>query len=66
MLGGYDPLHDEGLQYVEKLRAAGVSVTLADYPSMVHCFIYMQSFLPQAHEALATASKAVGAILTAR
>lgn len=66
MLGGYDPLHDEGLQYAEKLRAAGVSVTVADYPSMVHCFIYMQSFLPQAHEALASASKAVGAILTSR
>ena len=66
MLGGYDPLHDEGAQYAEKLRAAGVKVTVADYPGMVHCFIYMQSFLPQAHEALASASKAVGAILTAR
>jgi acetyl esterase len=65
MLGGYDPLHDEGAQYAEKLRAAGVKVTVADYPSMVHCFVYMQSFLPQAHEALANASKAVGSILTA-
>ena len=65
MFGGYDPLHDEGAQYAEKLRAAGVKVTVADYPGMVHCFTYMQSFLPQAHEALASASKAVGAILTA-
>jgi acetyl esterase len=65
MLGGYDPLHDEGSQYAEKLRAAGVKVTVADYPSMVHCFVYMQSFLPQAHEALSSASKSVGSILTA-
>ena len=65
MLGGYDPLHDEGLQYAEKLRAAGVKVTVADYPSMVHCFVYMQSFLPQAHEALSGAAKTVGEILTA-
>jgi len=65
MLGGYDPLHDEGAQYAEKLRTAGVKVTVADYPGMVHCFIYMQSILPQAHEALASASKAVGAILSA-
>ena len=65
MLGGYDPLHDEGLQYAEKLRAAGVKVTVADYPSMVHCFVYMQSFLPQAHEALSGAAKTVGDILTA-
>jgi acetyl esterase len=66
MLGGYDPLHDEGLRYAEKLRAAGVKVTVSDYPGMVHCFVYLQSFLPQAHEALSVASKAVGAALSAR
>ena len=66
MLAGFDPLHDEGAQYAEKLRAAGVQVTVADYPSLIHCFIYMQSFLPQAQEALARASKAVGVILNAR
>ena len=66
MLGGFDPLHDEGLQYADKLRAAGVKVTLADYESLVHCFIYMQSFLPQAHEALTAASRAVAEMLKAR
>ena len=53
MLGGYDPLHDEGLAYAEKLQAAGVKVTIADYADMVHCFIYLQTVLPQAHEAVA-------------
>ena len=52
MLGGFDPLHDEGMQYADKLRAAGVQVTVADHTDMVHCFVYLQSFLPQAHEAV--------------
>lgn len=64
MLAGFDPLHDEGLQYAEKLRATGVSVTVADYPNMVHDFIYLQAVLPQAAEALNAASKALKAALT--
>jgi acetyl esterase len=65
MLGGYDPLHDEGLAYAEKLKAAGVKVTIADYAGMVHCFIYLQTVLPQAHEAVAEAARAVKAALDA-
>jgi acetyl esterase len=65
MLGGYDPLHDEGLAYAEKLRAAGVKVTIADHADMVHCFIYLQTVLPQAHDAVADAAKAVRAALDA-
>ena len=65
MLGGFDPLHDEGMQYADKLRAAGVKVTVADYSDMVHTFVYLQSVLPQAHEALAAASKAVAKMFTA-
>ena len=65
MLGGYDPLHDEGLAYAEKLRAAGVKVTIADYAGLVHCFIYLQTILPQAHDAVAKAAKAVRAALDA-
>lgn len=63
MLGGFDPLHDEGLAYAEKLRAANVSVTVADYPDMVHVFIYLQAVLPQAAEALNAAAKALKAAL---
>jgi len=59
MLAGYDPLHDEGLAYAEKLRQAGVKVTVADYGDMVHSFIYLQTVLPQAREAVAAAAKAV-------
>lgn len=63
VLGGYDPLHDEGLAYAEKLKAAGVQVTIADYGEMVHCFIYLQTVLPQAHDALADAAQAVAKAL---
>jgi acetyl esterase len=59
MLGGYDPLHDEGLAYAEKLRGAGVKITIADYADMVHCFIYLQTVLPQAHDAVTEAARAV-------
>lgn len=64
MLAGFDPLHDEGLQYAERLRLAGVSVTVADYPGMVHDFIYLQAVLPQAAEALNTAAKALKTALS--
>ncbi|HEY4124664.1 MAG TPA: alpha/beta hydrolase [Rhizomicrobium sp.] len=59
MLGGFDPLHDEGMAYAEKLRAAGVSAAVVDYPDMVHVFIYLQAILPQAAEALNAAAKAL-------
>jgi acetyl esterase len=65
MLAGYDPLHDEGLAYAEKLRAAGGKVTVADYAEMVHGFIYMQTVLPQARDAVAGAAKAVKKALDA-
>lgn len=65
MVAGFDPLHDEGVAYAEKLRDAGVAVTLDDYPDMVHDFIYLQAVLPQAAEALCTAAKALRAALTA-
>jgi|SRR5579871_518929 len=52
MLGGYDPLHDEGEAYAQKLRAAGVPVRVSDHSDMVHCFFYLQAILPKAHEAV--------------
>ena len=64
MLAGFDPLHDEGLLYAERLRQAGVPVTLRDYPDMVHDFIYMVSALPAARAALSGAAAALKAALS--
>jgi len=61
MLAGFDPLHDEGLAYAQKLRAAGVAVEIADYSDMPHSFVYLQAIVPQAHEALADAAAALRA-----
>ncbi|MGA9795293.1 MAG: alpha/beta hydrolase [Rhizomicrobium sp.] len=55
----FDPLHDDGVHYAEKLRAAGVSVTHVDYPGLVHDFIYLQAIIPQAPEAMKAAAAAL-------
>jgi acetyl esterase len=59
MVAGFDPLHDEGIAYAEKLREAGVAVAVAEYPHMVHDFIYLVGVLPQASEALGAAANAL-------
>jgi acetyl esterase len=43
-----DPLIDEGLQYADKLRAAGVPVDLEIYRGVTHEFIKMGRAIPQA------------------
>jgi len=58
-----DLLHDEGLQYAAKLRAAGVPVEVKDYPGLVHDFIYLQGVLPQAAQALKEAAHALKSTL---
>lgn len=53
-----DPLTDDGYQYADKLRAAGVPVTVQVWPGVIHDFINMGRLLPeatQAYEALASA-----------
>lgn len=59
MVAGCDPLHDEGLAYAEKLRAAGVAVGVADYPGQLHSFVNFSAAFPSARAALADAAKAV-------
>jgi acetyl esterase len=61
----FDPLHDEGLAYGEKLKKAGVACEIVDYKSLVHDFIYLQAILPQAATALKAASAALGKALKA-
>ncbi len=41
----FDPLRDEGETYGEKLRAAGVPVTVSRYEGMIHGFFSMYEVL---------------------
>ena len=61
---GCDPLRDEGLAYAKRLREAGVSVTLTQYPGMFHGFVRMTRILDQSRallgELAAALRKALG------
>ena len=47
MTAGLDPLRDEGLDFVKKLRKSSVSVTHSHYPDMLHGFLGMPKALSQ-------------------
>ena len=56
IVAGNDPLHDEGVAYAEKLRAAGVPTALHVYPGAIHGFASLIGMVPLADEAVATAA----------
>jgi acetyl esterase len=59
LTAGFDPLRDEAIAYAAKLKQAGVTVTHVDYPTMIHGFLTMQSWIPLATQAIAAAGQAV-------
>lgn len=54
-----DPLVDEGVDYADKLRAAGVAVDLEIYRGVTHEFIKMGRAIPEALQAHADAAAAL-------
>lgn len=56
---GFDPLMDEGLAYAEKLRRAGVPVTLRQMDDQIHGFLGLPAAIPAANRAM----DEVGAVL---
>ena len=59
LTAGFDPLREEAIAYAAKLKAAGVTVTHVDYPTMIHGFLTMQNWIPLAGQAIAAAGQAV-------
>jgi acetyl esterase len=60
----YDPLRDEDAAYAERLREAGVPVTLRQWDGQMHAFFTMVGFYPAAQPALEEAAAAVRAAVT--
>ena len=52
VVAGFDPLYDEGVGYVEKLRDAGVPVEVQDHPDMLHGFLTFTGAIPRTRAAL--------------
>ena len=40
LTAGFDPLRDEGNAYAEAMRAAGVTVDLREFGSLIHSFAH--------------------------
>ncbi|MDB5424255.1 MAG: esterase/lipase [Phenylobacterium sp.] len=60
---GFDPLKDEGRDYAERLKAAGVEAKHVEHPSLVHDFFVMAGVSPAVELALGeTAAYLRGAI----
>jgi acetyl esterase len=60
---GFDPLKDEGRDYAERLRAAGVAASHVEYPSLVHDFYIMADVSPAVAKAAAETAAALKAAL---
>ena len=55
----FDPLRDEGETYGEKLRAAGVPVTVTRYEGMIHGFFSMYEVLDKGKLAIDESAEAL-------
>ena len=53
----FDPLRDEGEAYAERLRQAGVPVTVTRYPGMIHGFVSMHGVLTGGRQAVKEAAE---------
>jgi acetyl esterase len=53
LTAGFDPLVDEGREYAELLKRAGVEVSYSDYSDMIHGFILMGGVVDAANAAVA-------------
>jgi acetyl esterase len=60
----FDPLRDEGEDYANRLRAAGIAVLGRRYLGMIHGFVSMPYLTPMANRALADVAADIRAALS--
>jgi acetyl esterase len=63
---GFDPLRDEAMAYVARLRRARVPVIEIAFADMIHGFLNMGAALPQAGDAVDCVAAALQALLASR
>lgn len=59
LVAGFDPLHDEGVDYAQRLSAAGVRATLVNFERQIHGFITMGKIIDEANDAVAVCAAAL-------
>jgi acetyl esterase len=59
LVAGYDPLHDEGVDYAQRLSAAGCKATLINFERQLHGFITMGKVLDEANDAVVVCAAAL-------
>ncbi|HWC47275.1 MAG TPA: alpha/beta hydrolase [Solirubrobacterales bacterium] len=62
---GFDPLRDEGEDFAQRLREAGVPVALRRHPGLIHTFLNLTAICPTARAAMLEAAGALRMGLTA-
>ena len=60
---GFDPLRDDGDEYAERLREAGVPAVLRRYEGLIHGFANLTAVSPSSREAMIDAAGALRTLM---